>query len=120
MSFFRPAYLPSNRIRILGAAGTRARLQNALVGQMDPLQFPVPFEALAGISGIEEFGVAPTTLGNFHVGTIALNHPGGCTGFRVSAGEETVAYLPDHESYQVALVPPIERLRRPRNGRSPP
>ncbi len=104
LPFFLPAYAPSNRIRILGAAGTRARIEAALVRQMDPLQFPVPFEALAGIAGIEEFGVAPATLGSFEVRTISLNHPGGCTGFRVRAGDATVAYLPDHESYRVALA----------------
>ncbi len=75
LPFFRPAYLPSNRIRILGAAGTRARLQNALVGQMDPLQFPVPFEALAGISGIEEFGAPRRHLGTFICARLPLIIP---------------------------------------------
>ena len=104
LPFFRPAYAASNEIRILGAAGTRARLQAALASQMNPLQFPVALEALAGIAAIDEFDAERTTIGSFEVRTISLNHPGGCTGFRLAAEGVTIAYLPDHEPYQVALA----------------
>ncbi|MEO8044913.1 MAG: MBL fold metallo-hydrolase [Spartobacteria bacterium] len=103
LPFFRPAYAPSNRIRIMGAAGTRARLQAALVSQMDPLQFPIALDSLAGIAAIDEFDSGTTTLGSFEVRTISLNHPGGCTGFRLTAEGVNIAYLPDHEPYQAAL-----------------
>ena len=104
LPFFRPAYAPSNRIRILGAAGTRDRLQAALVSQMNPLQFPIALDSLAGIAAIDEFGAETTTIGSFAVRTISLNHPGGCTGFRLTADGVSIAYLPDHEPYQVALA----------------
>ena len=40
-----------------------------------------------------------TKIGSFAIRTIALNHPGGCSGFRVEAGGQSLAYLPDHEPY---------------------
>jgi len=103
LPFFLPAYGQRSRIRILGAPGTRERLQTALVRQMDPIQFPIPLESLHGISAIDEFAAPATALGNFQVQTIALNHPGGCTGFRITAGGQSIAYLPDHESYRIKI-----------------
>jgi phosphoribosyl 1,2-cyclic phosphodiesterase len=103
LPFFCPAYDRGSQIRILGAPGTRERLHTALVRQMDPIQFPIPLECLCGISGIDEFAAPTTSLGNFRVQTIGLNHPGGCTGFRITAGGQSIAYLPDHESYRIAI-----------------
>ncbi len=103
LPFFRPAYNRANQIRVLGAPGTRTKLRAALVSQMDPIQFPVSLESLAGIVAIDEFAADTTTIGSFVVRTIALNHPGGCTGFRIAVGGASVAYLPDHEPYQGAI-----------------
>ena len=103
LPFFRPAYTSKNQVRILGAPGTRERLRTALVRQMDPIQFPVALESLAGIRGIDEFAEPTITIGSFTVRTIELNHPGGCTGFRITAAGKSVAYLPDHESYRSAV-----------------
>ncbi len=103
LPFFRPAYSRANRLHILGGPGTRAKIQTALRAQMDPIEFPVPLHFLAGIAAIDEFACSATTLGAFDVRTIGLNHPGGCTGFRIEAAGRTVAYLPDHESYRLAI-----------------
>ncbi|HXA09875.1 MAG TPA: MBL fold metallo-hydrolase [Chthoniobacterales bacterium] len=104
LPFFRPAYSRASQIRILGAPGTRTKLRAALTSQMDPIQFPVSIECLAGISAIDEFAAGTTTIGSFVVRTIALNHPGGCTGFRIDAGGTSVAYLPDHEPYRSSTI----------------
>ena len=103
LPFFRPAYDRASRIHVLGAPGTRTKLRAALVSQMDPMQFPVSLDSLAGIVAIDEFAADTTTIGSFVVRTIALNHPGGCSGFRITAGGTSVAYLPDHEHYRSAI-----------------
>lgn len=103
LPFFRPAYDRANQLRILGAPGSRARIQAALSAQMDPIEFPVPLASLFGIASIEELADATATLGRFAIRTIGLNHPGGCTGFRIEAAQQTVAYLPDHEPYRLAI-----------------
>lgn len=106
LPFFLPAYSPVSRLRVLGAPGTRARLRAALTAQMDQTQFPVALDALDGISVIDEFAAEATTVGPFAVRTIGLNHPGGCTGFRMGIAGKSVAYLPDHESYRNAIDSP--------------
>jgi phosphoribosyl 1,2-cyclic phosphodiesterase len=103
LPFFRPAYDRTSRIHVLGAPGTGRKLRAALVSQMDPMQFPVSLDSLTGIVAIDEFAADTTTIGSFTVRTIALNHPGGCTGFRIAAGGISVAYLPDHEPYLGAV-----------------
>jgi len=103
LPFFRPAYNPASEIHVLGAPGTRAKLRAALGSQMDPIQFPVSLETLAGIAAIDEFAADSTTLGSFVVRTIALNHPGGCHGFRITAAGTSIAYLPDHEPYRSSM-----------------
>lgn len=103
LPFFRPAYSKASQIRILGAPGTRTKLRKALVSQMDPIQFPISLEGLAGISAIDEFAANTMTIGRFSVRTNHLNHPGGCTGFRIEADKTCVAYLPDHEPYRGAI-----------------
>jgi phosphoribosyl 1,2-cyclic phosphodiesterase len=103
LPFFRPAYDRESQMRILGAPGTRERLHTALVRQMDPIQFPIPLECLRGITEIDEFASASTSIGSFSVQTIGLNHPGGCTGFKITSAGRSIAYLPDHESYRVAI-----------------
>ena len=106
LPFFLPAYSQRSRLRIFGAPGTRARLRAALASQMDSIQFPVALESLSGICAIDEFAADATTIGCFAVRTIGLNHPGGCTGFRIRVAGKSVAYLPDHESYRSAIDSP--------------
>ena len=40
----------------------------------------------------------------FEVSRLAVNHPGGCTGFRIEHGGRSVVYIPDNE-----LDPPYEK-----------
>jgi phosphoribosyl 1,2-cyclic phosphodiesterase len=100
LPFFTPGYLPHNRIRLFVAHGQAAHFHRALVNQMAPSHFPVPFEQLRGITAVTELSEGETTLGRFSIRTCELNHPGGCTGFRIQAGGASIAYLPDHEPYR--------------------
>ena len=54
-------------------------------------------EQLTGIRAVEEFDSDDVTLGDFRIRVAALNHPGGCAGFRIDAAGGSLAYLPDHE-----------------------
>lgn len=97
--FFSPIYSAQNRIRILGAHGRADLLQKALTNQMNSLHFPVGIEAMKAFDAVEELARGVNDLGNFRVRTTELNHPGGCTGFRIETAAGSLAYLPDHEPY---------------------
>jgi phosphoribosyl 1,2-cyclic phosphodiesterase len=99
LPFFVPGYSARNHFRILSAHGHGARVQSALVNQMSPLHFPVGLEQMRGLTAVAELERETTVLQNFEARTLELNHPGGCTGFRIEAAGKSLGYLPDHEPY---------------------
>jgi phosphoribosyl 1,2-cyclic phosphodiesterase len=99
LPFFTPGYLPQNNISIYAAFAGAERLHRALSNQMSPLHFPVGLLQMQGLRPPRELLPGASTLGSFVVRTMQLNHPGGCTGFRIEAGGRAFAYLPDHEPY---------------------
>jgi phosphoribosyl 1,2-cyclic phosphodiesterase len=100
LPFFAPGYSPKNRITIFGECGRGEQLQLALTSQMRPLHFPVGLDQMRGLQKVRELLPDATKIGNFLVQTTQLNHPGGCTGFRIEGASGHVAYLPDHEPYR--------------------
>jgi phosphoribosyl 1,2-cyclic phosphodiesterase len=97
--FFAPAYSERNRIRVLQSSRVTLGLATALRGQMQSLHFPVGLDQMRGLTGIEDVGSEPFQLGPFTIRSTALNHPGGCAGFRIETQYGSVAYLPDHEPF---------------------
>jgi phosphoribosyl 1,2-cyclic phosphodiesterase len=102
LPFFTPGYPLRNRIRILTAYGRGARVQRALANQMSPLHFPVGLEHMQGLDPVSELEQGATTLQNLVIRTLELNHPGGCTGFRIETDGRSLGYLSDHEPYRIA------------------
>jgi phosphoribosyl 1,2-cyclic phosphodiesterase len=99
LPFFAPGYNARNHFRLFVGPGQADRILQGLRDQMSPLHFPVRFEDMAGLGPVEEFGANQNTLGSFAIATFPLNHPGGCTGFRLEAHGKSIAYLPDHEPF---------------------
>lgn len=100
LPFFAPAYSQRNRIRVLKTCRVSANLDTALRGQMQSLHFPVSFDHMRGITGIHNFDSEPFCIGPYTIYSTALNHPGGCAGFRVQTKYGWLAYLPDHEPFR--------------------
>ena len=100
LPFFAPGYSSKNRITIFGANGRGEQLQSALAAQMTPQHFPVGLEQMRGLEPVRDLSPDSTKIGNLVVRTTPLNHPGGCTGFRIECAAGHVAYLPDHEPYR--------------------
>jgi phosphoribosyl 1,2-cyclic phosphodiesterase len=101
LPFFVPAYSVENKIRVFAAKGGKETLKSALHNLMDPIHFPVGVERLTGLSLVEELATNDVVRGKFRVRVAALNHPGGCAGFRIEANGASVAYLPDHEPSEI-------------------
>ncbi len=99
LPFFAPAYSATNRIRLMAAPGAGSKLLEALSNQMNPINFPVSLDQMKGLAAIEEIASNDVTLGAFRIQLFALNHPGGCAGFRIEAAGGSLAYLPDHEPF---------------------
>lgn len=99
LPFFRPAFSPENRIRIMSAKGAGATVSRALHNQMEPISFPIGLGELRGLTEIKELASDDAALGAFTVRVAPLNHPGGCAGFRIETKGASIAYLPDHEPF---------------------
>ncbi|HZO04114.1 MAG TPA: MBL fold metallo-hydrolase [Burkholderiales bacterium] len=93
--FFRPAYVPSTRIRIYGC---HKNLEEAFRRQQDPPSFPVPFSVLGA-----DIRFVPLAPGQVHevagmrVAAQVQNHSGESYGYRIQSGGKTVVYTTDSE-----------------------
>ncbi|MEW6159973.1 MAG: MBL fold metallo-hydrolase, partial [Verrucomicrobiota bacterium] len=97
--FFVPAYIPRNKIRILGYEGARKGLENTLSAQMESPYFPISMQQMPGNITIQELRDLTFSIGAVKVQAAFLNHPGVCTGYRLYTSAGSIAYLPDIEPY---------------------
>lgn len=100
LPFFRPLFVAGQAIRIRGPAPEGISLAAVLARQMDPAVYPVPCAARAGELEVEEIAAGSThDAPGFAIETMALSHPGGALGYRITHGASghSVAYITDNE-----------------------
>jgi phosphoribosyl 1,2-cyclic phosphodiesterase/CheY-like chemotaxis protein len=97
LPFFRPLYDPKNRIHILGYEGARQGLVTILSNQMESPYFPIGLGELPSNMRIEELRDLNFNVGTVRVEACFANHPGVCVGYRLFAGERSLAFFPDNE-----------------------
>jgi phosphoribosyl 1,2-cyclic phosphodiesterase/CheY-like chemotaxis protein len=98
--FFIPAYNPANKVRIIGYEGARKGLLSTLTSQMESPYFPVSMRQMPSNIEVKELREFEFSIGPVRVEATFVNHPGLCLGYRLHTSAGSVAYLPDHESYQ--------------------
>ena len=97
--FFKPAYQPSCRLRVLGFDTTGEGLPSVFARQMETPYFPISLHHLAARVEFEERESMEFKLGPIQVQSAFVNHPGVCVGFRLTADGVSVAFVPDHEPF---------------------
>jgi phosphoribosyl 1,2-cyclic phosphodiesterase len=98
LPFFVPVLMPGARLQILGPAPTEYRtLKAAFEMFMRPPFFPVSLEQLAGRVDIDHCPTDSFRVGTARVLAREIPHCGRALGFRITAGNATLAYLPDHQ-----------------------
>jgi phosphoribosyl 1,2-cyclic phosphodiesterase len=91
--FFFPAFDPRNEVRLYSPVeGFKAYFER----QMEPPFFPI---TLAGMGGVKDFITltSPIKFGDTTVRFRAMNHPGGCYSYSVSAAGKKAIYSTDTE-----------------------
>lgn len=96
LPFFQPLYDPGSRIRLLVRAPGGMTPHAAIDGVMRPPWFPVRLVDAPGLR-IEALPEGPFRLGSLEVTSVALNHPGGVIGFRVTEAGRSLAIATDVE-----------------------
>lgn len=97
--FFRPIYQQGRKIRLL-SNNLDCGGASAVLDQMAGPHFPVSSAQLQA-----EIELAPlndqgsTMIGESRVSTLALNHPGGGSGFKIEVASSSLVYITDNELF---------------------
>ncbi|HLW36775.1 MAG TPA: MBL fold metallo-hydrolase, partial [Chthoniobacterales bacterium] len=109
--FFLPSYSDKNKIHIFGYDGADGSLREILKGQMATPFFPIALYDLPGKIQFEKLESMDFKIGEVRIRARRMNHPGICVGYRIFAGQRSIAYLPDHEPYEACKLHAAESSR---------
>lgn len=97
LPFFGPLHARDSRIRIHAARQGDLDIETLLKGQMGPVYFPVPYEALAADLTFEHLAGKAWHDNGTEVAAYRMRHAADTYGYRIKAGDAAVAYVPDNE-----------------------
>jgi len=97
LGFFGALRNPATDVHIWGPASTTLNLRARLTRYLSPPFFPVMLRDLPRMPALHEVPCAEFDVGEFHVHTSLVNHPGPTVGYRIESAAGVVAYMPDHE-----------------------
>jgi phosphoribosyl 1,2-cyclic phosphodiesterase len=110
--FFSPAFESKNSLHAWCERHFGRALKDALCSQMAPPLFPVSFDDLAADLSFHDISPGGSfDVGDVHVQTAPLNHPGGSTAFRFDYLGRSFVQATDHEHAE-ELHPPLLELAR--------
>lgn len=96
--FFGPAFVPGNHLSLYGPREGDFTLEATLRRQMRPPSFPVPLEIMGADMSFTTVDHGDTfEIGPFTVTALGLDHPQGCLGYRIAAGNATLCFATDTE-----------------------
>jgi phosphoribosyl 1,2-cyclic phosphodiesterase len=97
LGFFAPLYNPATEVHIWGPASTTLGLRARLMRYLSPPLFPVHLRDLPCKLTIHEVPCGDFDIGEFHVSSALVCHPGPTVGYRLKTARGVLAYLSDHE-----------------------
>ena len=107
LMFFPPCFRSESEITIWGPSSPEASLENRIARYISAPLSPVEVRELPCSVSFRDTPVSEWELGGATIRAEAVTHRGPTLGYRVSDGESTIAYIPDHEP---ALGAPLEGL----------
>lgn len=95
--FFSPAYDPDFDLRIVGPAQEGMDMESLLRGQMGPMYFPIPYDALSANISFEHLNEGCWEHDGVQMTSIRVRHTSFTVGYRVNAFGHSVVFIPDNE-----------------------
>ncbi|HYH79646.1 MAG TPA: MBL fold metallo-hydrolase [Longimicrobium sp.] len=95
--FLAQLYEPESRLSVHGPRQGAVPIARAFAGQMSPLYFPIPMNALSAQVRFARDDGTPWECDGVKVSAFRVNHPGVTYGYRVTTGGATLVYVPDDE-----------------------
>jgi phosphoribosyl 1,2-cyclic phosphodiesterase len=97
LGVFAPLYQPGLEVHIWGPPSTTMDLKSRLGRYLSPPLFPVRIRDLPCDLTLHDAPREAFLIGGLVVKADMVCHPGPTLGYRISEGEVSVAYVPDHE-----------------------
>ena len=98
--FFSPILNKEYSISLIGEAKPNHTLEQLFTAQLRFPYFPLPLKKLgAKIDFREITNNDRIKMGDVIIKTAPLNHPGGCTGYRIECGGKSLVYATDTEHF---------------------
>lgn len=107
LMFFAPCFRADSTITIWGPASPEASLEDRIARYISAPLSPVEVRELPCSVSFRDAPPSEWELGGVTIRAEAVTHRGPTLGYRISDGETTIAYIPDHEP---ALGSPIDQL----------
>lgn len=98
--YFTPFYMQGNEFEFYGADHHSTTLEQLISNQMDSVYFPVTLKEFAAKLTFQSLTEGEFDIGDIHIQSMLLTHPGRCLGFRVTYKGKTFCYATDHEIYR--------------------
>jgi phosphoribosyl 1,2-cyclic phosphodiesterase len=95
LGFFGPLFQQDVDVRLWGPAAS-GDLPSRLARYLSPPLFPVRVRDLRSVR-FEASPDRPTRIGELAIVATPVIHPGATVGYRITEGDRTFAYIPDHE-----------------------
>ncbi|MDX2167879.1 MAG: MBL fold metallo-hydrolase [Deltaproteobacteria bacterium] len=96
LGFFAPLYDPDVETHLWGPGSTTLNLRGRLMRYLSPPLFPVHLRDLPRLV-LHDLPAGGFDIGEFHVRSDRVCHPGFTVGYRITARDTTLSYLSDHE-----------------------
>jgi phosphoribosyl 1,2-cyclic phosphodiesterase len=97
LGFFSPLFQKDFDIHVWGPPSTTQDLRTRITRYLSPPLFPVRLRDVAARVELHDVPVGDFEIGGVKVCAQMLIHPGPTVGYRISNGQATIAFMPDHE-----------------------
>jgi phosphoribosyl 1,2-cyclic phosphodiesterase len=97
LMFFAPAFRPQTEIVVWGPKSTEASLQDRIARYISAPLSPVEMRELPCDVSFREAPVSEWAIGPARVEAHSVSHRGPTLGYRITEGDQSLVYIPDHE-----------------------
>jgi phosphoribosyl 1,2-cyclic phosphodiesterase len=97
LMFFAPAFRPESEIIIWGPASPEASLRDRIARYISAPLAPVEVRELPSLVSFREAEPLEWDIGSVRIQAQSVNHRGPTLGYRITADDASLCYIPDHE-----------------------
>jgi phosphoribosyl 1,2-cyclic phosphodiesterase len=97
LGFFGPFFQSDFEVHVWGPPSTTQNLRTRLTRYLSPPLFPVRLRDVAARLELHDAPMGTFAIGGLEITAQTVIHPGQTLGYRITDGQSTMAYLPDHE-----------------------